>query len=206
VAHAFFDRQATTAIAARAEHAGTTVNSFLLWSLDRAVYPLVARPAPLHRWSISVNMLGAAPGSERMANAATMVGILLDERGSAADIRKTIGDRLRRHAHWGSWDAMRLLARSGERSMRRYAARYYARGSHSWVGGFSNVGGWDVDAGYWYAVQPVTITQPIGAAAVTMGGRLGLALHVHASLAPVDVTALMGAWRGELEPPHKARP
>jgi hypothetical protein len=199
LAHAFFDRRATEALASRAEAEGATTNARLLWALDRAVYPVLAHPMPLHRWAVAVNLLGAARGAETMATAAALVGVLLPEAGSSRDVRRALGDRLRAHAHWGAWDAMHLLGALGVGAMRRYADRYYARPGHSWVGGFSNVGAWDVDGGYWYALQPVTRTQPVGAAAVTVGGRLGLALQVHPALGEVSAADLMGRWRGVLE-------
>jgi hypothetical protein len=197
VAHTLFDRDEVRAIAERAESQGARTNSLLLWALDRAVYPELAGPSRFHRWAVPVNLRGALGRLEALANVASFVGVDVAEGASPADVKNAIKSRLERNAHWGAWYAFRLMGYLGTWYMRRYARKYYARPGHSWVGTFSHVGPYEEDAGWIYAVPPVTRTHPVAASATTVGGRLTLALHTHPVLGSTDVATMMKRWRGE---------
>jgi hypothetical protein len=199
VAHAFFDRDEVEALARRAEARGARTNSFLLWALDRAIYGELASPSPEHRWAVPVTLRGAVGRLEALANVASFVGVNIVEGASPADVKNAIKSQLEHNAHWGSWYAFRLMGYLGSRFMRRYAVKYYARPTHSWVGTFSNVGPFEEDAGWIYAVPPVTRTHPVSASATTVGGRMTLGIHTHPVLGKTDVGDLVSRWRAYIE-------
>ncbi len=198
-AYALFEPDEVKAIARRAEAVGARSNSFLLWGLDRAVYGDVANRSHVHRWAVPVNLRGALRGAERIGNVASAISVRINDDAKPADVKKAIRDQLERNAHWGVWDAFRLLGYLGGWSMRRYATRYCARDDHSWVGTFSNLGPFDLDAGWICGTPPVTRSHPISAAAINVGGRLSLAIQIHPALGPLDLERVMRRWRGYIE-------
>jgi hypothetical protein len=201
LAYTLFEPDELSAIARRAEERGAKTASFLLWALDRAVYDPVAEPAPTHIWALPVNMRGAVGGDlEQLDIVAVAIPVPVPERGTPAQVKSAIRACLEDDAHWAAWYALRILASLGPDRIRSQVTSYYSRSTYASVGTFTSVGPYDVaDAGWVAVVPPPLRTHPIAAGAVTVGGRLALALTIHPVLGPVDPNPLIERWRAYAE-------
>jgi hypothetical protein len=198
--YTLFEPDQTLAIAARARERGASMNSFLLWALDRSVHRDLAEPSPTHIWALAVNMRGAVGPLEHLDNVAVAVPIAFAADASPADVKRAIRSCLEADTHWGAWYALRVLAALGAARIRSQVTGFHQRDRHSSVGTFSSVGPYDVaEAGWIVFAPPALKTHPVAAGAVRIGGRLALALHVHPVLGPVDPQPLVNRWRALLE-------
>ena len=162
----------------------------VLHALNSAVVPDLVSANDANVWLLPVNMRGAVPTSGELANQISFLPIGIREGGTALDVQQAMREMLRADIHWGTWDAMGVRAMLGPTFVRVFTRRLYRglvrRGGTGWLGSFS-FGGVVAAAGVtpkfaWYGVPPTSLMWPISAGAFAWGGRMSLALQVHASL------------------------
>jgi hypothetical protein len=183
-----------------ARHA-TSMNSRLMWSLDRVASSLLVGPHPPRLWLMPVNMRGASEAADRMKNPVCAVPIEFQEGSSAVEVHAAIKEKFEKGAHWGTWYLGMLRSAFGANAMRSAIHAYYNRPRHAWMGTFSNLGDWSV-AGkkpnfFYIGVPPVTITNPLTGAVMGWGGRLTLTLQAHAAIAndPKQAMEMAAEWK-----------
>jgi hypothetical protein len=189
----------TSRVAARAQAAGASLNSWLLHRLARAAQGELA-PGP-SLWAIPVNMRGAEQGPLDTGNFASYVQLEVTPTDSAAQVHGGIRGALRRLEHWGAWKAIGLGRIVGYGGVRRLY-RYDRVVNRAWVGTLSNLGSWNgVGGGEWFFCPPVTCASPLGVGALICDGRLSLTLQAWPGLR-VDrawARALLKRWLEQLE-------
>jgi hypothetical protein len=180
------------------------MTALLLQALNATVTPLVADGAGPATWTVPVNMRGGVRVEPDIANASSLVALPIELTATSRDVDRALRDAIARDLHWGKWDQVNLMIRFGERALRKKVRQYYAGGSASRIGVFSNVGAWKArvpaDVGM-LGFGPATRMDPIFAGAVTLNGKLCLSMRVHPLLGatPSDVKGWLGAWIEALE-------
>ena len=183
-----FSTDETNGLRERAAAHNVSLNSLLLWALHRQTVARFTRKGSTYLWTIPINLRSAvAPrSSDRNCSSAipAELGPVVEPGEVHAKIRRLLGEGW----HWGHWDMMQILGRTGRRTLRRLLSSYYDRPGHAWLGTFSNLGTWrtssaDAEAPTARFLRaPVTTAMPIGSVALEWNGRLSLSLHIHPAL------------------------
>jgi hypothetical protein len=200
----------TSALRERARSHGTSLNAFFLSHLTTAIRPLLSNGPGVISWVIPVNMRGFEPALAATDNQAATLDVFFPVHASARAIDQRIREQLRAKAHWGVWQLLAWLGAAGPRVIRFVARRELERRKH---GSFSNLGALRVarssvpdEPEWWMAINPVQRARPLGAACLTVNGRLTLTLQAHAvlGLAQGALRAVMDAWVDALLQPPSA--
>jgi hypothetical protein len=179
VAWSLLDEGETCRLIGRARAAGVSVNAWLLFTLTRALQPLLDQPEKPCRWMIPVNMRGAVRHPRDTANHVGYVRVGVSSLHSARDVHDAIHARIAASEHWWLWYSYRYGSLVGSH-LRRMLARADLTFSKPYLGCFSNLGVWRLSGpGGWVVCPPVAPTMPVGAGCVTYAGRMGVALRFH---------------------------
>jgi hypothetical protein len=182
VAWRLFTQDETTRIVAAARAAGVTVNSYLLFHLDRAVSAELVAPGAGRRWMVPVNLRGAVLRPSVQTPHMSFFGVDLEGEVSPRAVQLRVDRLKQRRYHWGMWILLHLGRLLGKDGMRN-DIRKRERQKHGVTGMFSNLGSWNVDgAGSWLFCPAITRVYPVGAGCVTMNGRMALAIQLHEAL------------------------
>jgi len=191
--------EASARIEAAAEARGVSGNSLLLSALDRAAAPRLVREPQPSLWLMPVNMRGAVKIERDTQNQSSFLPVAVPRDGEPEAVHGEVRRLLSAQVHWAAWAVAVVLPRWVSRA--RYSAyvkKYHARPGHPWLGTFSNLGAWDVPDGRdgWVFAPPTARTVPLAAGAITLRGRLGLALDAHPvlDLPPGELFELLDAW------------
>jgi len=204
VASRLFTEAQTREIVAAARDAGVTVNTWLLYHLDRAVAAQLAAPAAGRMWMIPVNLRGALPAVPEDFLQMSFLPVDIERDPSPGALQALIDGLKDRDCHWGSWTALHLGRLIGHAGIRR-ELRKRALQHNGWTGIFSNLGVWNVPgARSWIFGPAISRAQPVGAGCVTVNGRMSLTVQLHEALTE-DLQAsyaLLDAWtQGCLQEP-----
>lgn len=195
VAFRLLSEAETRAVLKAAEHAGASVNSYLLHHLDRVVKHLTPQ-GTARRWMLPINLRGAVKREPERAPHMAFLGVDVDDGITPAGVQQRV-DALRASGyHWGVWSMMQAGRLMGRDGMRKDIAKR-EREQHGWTGIFSNLGAWHVPgADSWLFCPAISRVYPVGAGCITMNGRMGLTVQLHDVLGEsFDTTrALLDAW------------
>ncbi|WP_153067255.1 hypothetical protein [Steroidobacter cummioxidans] len=187
----------TKSIVAAAKATGVTVNTLLLFHLDRAVSAQLTPELADRLWMIPVNLRGGLPRQHPEAFLKmSFFPVDLQGRPSVGQVQARITSLKDRHCHWGSWAALHLGKLIGAAGIRR-ELRKRDKQNNSWTGLFSNLGVWTVPgAGHWVFGPAVSRAQPIGAGCLTLNGCMALTVQLHEALSDnlQDTHDLLDAW------------
>ncbi|WP_313920651.1 hypothetical protein [Tahibacter sp.] len=185
---------------------GVSLNSLLLWALNRALGPWLDRSGPA-LWSMPVNLRGAVAVMPDTANQFAAIDIDIACSGEAPAAPKDVHARIRQllaqGAHWQAWNSWNVGERVGINGMRMLLQKSLQSGRRK-TGLFSNLGAWDdgktaptVD---WIFLAPVTKEVPFAACVLNWRGRLTAAIQAHPALAtdPQRAADWLDAWMKEL--------
>lgn len=186
-------------IEAAAEARGVSSNSLLLAALDRAVAPRLVRELRPSLWLVPVNMRGAVQAGRDTQNQSSFLPVTVPRDGPPEAVHGEVRRLLAAQVHWAAWAVAMVLPRWVSRARyTAYVKKYHARSGHPWLGTFSNLGAWDVPDATdgWVFAPPTARTVPLAAGAVTLRGRLGLALDAHPvlDLPASEVVGLLDGW------------
>lgn len=208
VAHALLSPADSRAVADAAEAALVPLNSFLLWTLQRAVDDAVEPGSGAATWLLPVNMRGPIAREPETCNHASFVFADLGGCASPRQAHARVAERFAARAYWGAWDSINLARLIGRRGLRRVARRNARRGNpFRAVGCFSNHGEWLLPPGSaaarrrWFICPPTLRDQPFSAGSLWCDERLSLCLQAHPALT-VEVGRAerwMQAWRAQLD-------
>jgi hypothetical protein len=195
------DADQTAALGSAARARGASVNSLLLWALDRAVEPLLSDPSRPRIWLVPVNMRGVVKIPADEANQTSGIPCIIRPGATPADVHAEIRERLRRNVHvFGLWMRRFVLWRTPREKLTstlregRVSPRY-------WTGLFSNVGEWSPAGGepgvVWCAGAPQTFYIALGAVVMTWHGRLTMTFGAHPGLRDSSRRAqeTLDAWK-----------
>lgn len=188
------------AVVAAAKAHGITLNSWLLWALNRAVVQVLALDQGERAWGNTVNMRGYVPADKITDNQSSIVTVIFHDADSAEQLHGRLQALFNAGMQWGSWDFLNTICRFGPNLVRKQIRRYYSS-NNSQMGTFSNLGAlsWEVtpdQAPYMYLTPPSTRTAPVGALAGTFNGRLalGLGLHPFFHATQEQIESIMAIW------------
>ncbi len=196
VAWRLFTEEQTRKIASAAKAAGVTVNTYLLFYLDKVVSARLTPPSAARRWMIPVNLRGAITRHSELSPHMSFLGVDIDREMSLNELQALINRLKERAYHWGMWILMQLGRLLGAEGMRK-DIRNREKLGHGVTGMFSNLGAWYVpDSGHWIFCPAVTRVYPVGAGCLTMNGRMALTMQLHDALGQDLETAyvLLDAW------------
>lgn len=196
VASRLFTEAQTREIVSAAKAAGVSVNTWLLFHLDRAVAAQLTAPSSSRLWMIPVNLRGALPAVPEDFLQMSFLPVDIDGDASPAALQVLINELKDRDCHWGSWTALHLGKWIGHAGIRRELRKRALR-QNGWTGMFSNLGVWNVPgARSWIFGPAISRAQPIGAGCVTMNGRMSLTIQLHEALSEDQQAsyALLDAW------------
>jgi hypothetical protein len=189
----------TNRLRAACKREGVSMTALLLRALNATVTPLVADGKGPATWTVPVNMRGGVRVEPDIANASSLVALLIAPGATSRDVDRALREAIEQNLHWGKWDQVNLMIRFGERALRKKVRQYYAGGHASRIGVFSNIGAWKArvasDVGI-VGFGPATRMDPIFAGAITLNGKLSLSMRAHPLLGvrSSDVKEWLDAW------------
>jgi hypothetical protein len=197
-------REAETAhVTAKAKDAGVSVNTWLLWHLDRVTRASVDEATGRPQWMVPVNMRGAAFNLRDTANHSSYVLIDVSETATPTALHERIVRAMDHDDHWAGWVGLTLGRYVGMGGMRvlwnldRVLGRTY-------TASFSNLGSWQVPEAspdvQWVFAPPVGVHLPFAAGAITWNQRLALSVHLHGAMGRTqsDAETFLERWRASL--------
>ena len=208
VAWHVFSEDESTQIRHVCRNAGYTVNSFLLKHLTKAIRPSLQDDSAVVPWMVPVNLRGKVVRDRDTSNFSSYVSVNVRSYETVYDIHRQIYEALGRGEHWANWYGYQL-GRFTTAGMRRLLVDTGLAMPQWHIGGFSNLGNWDMDKeitgpdalGSWLFSPPVLRCQHIGAGCVTFQNRLSLTVHLHpeATTDPAVPRGWVQAWVKEIE-------
>jgi hypothetical protein len=197
VAWKLLTERETASIVAAAKSTGVTVNTLLLFHLDRAVSAQLTPAAANRLWMIPVNLRGGLRREHPEAFLKmSFLPVDLQGRPSVDQVQAQFTSLKDRYCHWGSWAALHLGKLIGAAGIRK-ELRNRDKQNNGWTGLFSNLGVWSVPgAGHWIFGPAVSRAQPIGAGCVTLNRCMALTVQLHEALSDDLQTTydLLDAW------------
>lgn len=195
----------TQAVLANAKRHQVTLNSFLLWALNRATAQSLTAAETPRAWGNTINLRGAVAADSEEENQSSIITVVFDDQDSPQRLHQIVRQLFDDGHHWGSWDFLSTICRFGPNLVRKQIRRYYGS-NNSQMGTFSNMGVWNWDTSdgavpYLYFCPPCTRTAPVGAAAGTLNGSLCLTLALHPFLRPdaALLALLLQDWADQLQ-------
>jgi hypothetical protein len=171
----------TRQVVGQAKKQGVSVGTWLLFTLNRAVEPLLSSPEKPSRWMVPVNMRGAIVGPSDTANHVSYLRPSIALSDSPLILQDTLRQHLAAGEHWLMWYGYRYGSLLGLFSM-RMLLRADLKWGKPYVGCFSNLGDWGLSGhSAWIGSPPVAKSMPVGAGCITYGGRMGLTLRLHSN-------------------------
>ena len=150
--------------------AGVSVNSQLLWTLDQSLRSeWIAGSGPFY-WMIPINMRGASLKTRDTSNHASWIWVDSLKANSALEIQNQIQKRFADHFHWGAWLSLNIGKVIGVSGMKFLLKKAESIQEH-WVGTFSNVGAWKLNADPLVIIVPTAPSTPISAGCLTVNGQ-----------------------------------
>lgn len=172
----------TRSIVAAAKAAGVTVNTLLLFHLDRAVAAQLIPESANRLWMLPVNLRGGLTRHPETFLKMSFIPVDLQNRPSVGQLQAQITNLKDRYCHWGSWTALHLGKVIGAAGIRR-ELRSRDKKNNGWTGIFSNLGVWNVPGGgHWIFGPAVSRAQPVGVGCVTINGCMALTVQLHEAL------------------------
>ena len=161
--------------------AGVSVNSQLLWSLDQCLRnEWVSGSGPFF-WMLPINMRCASQNISDTSNHASWIWVDTLNVLTATDIQKQIQARLKEGFHWGAWISINIGKLIGIKGM-NFLLNQAEKIEERWIGTFSNMGVWNIDAGPLVVIVPTAPTTPLSVGCITVNNRMGLSLNIRLNL------------------------
>ena len=200
-----FTAEQTAALSRAAREQGVSLNSLLLYLLDRTVEPLLSDPSRPRLWMIPVNLRGVVEIPAEEANQTSGITCRIEHGASPADVHGAIREQLRRNRHvHGFWVRRFALRHMNRQRLVERVKQARLRSPRYFVGYFSNVGEWSPAGGEeevaWCAGAPVAAEMALGSVAMIWRGRLTLTFTVHPGIRDSDQRAqeIIDDWRRRL--------
>ena len=173
--------QTSQKIVEASRSAGVSVNSQLLWCLDQVLRTQWIKDSGPFYWMLPINMRGAASEKLDTSNHASWIWVDSLKAKSALEIQNQIKKRFQEGFHWGAWFGLNIGRFIGIRGM-KFLLNQAAGIEEHWVGTFSNVGAWKLNADPVVIIIPTVPSTPLSVGCVTVQNRMGLSLHIHPNL------------------------
>jgi hypothetical protein len=212
-------QEATAALHRQARERQSSLNSLLLWGLDRLArqtwLPRAATTidwaAQRTQWLIPVNLRGAVKLQRDTANHVGLMDVLLPAAATPAQVHGELRSELSKDSPWAAWRLM-SMARWLSPSVVSSMVHKEAERGVVHTGLFSNLGEWGMNPSSpehqatWLFCPQTTRKTPVAAGAVGWAGRLALALQLHPmfEVSPDTVSAWVGRWLELLQAGHDA--
>lgn len=192
--------QQTRDVIARAKQHDVTLNSYLLWALNKVAAAALTRGDTERAWGNTINLRGFVPAASVSDNQSSIITVVFRDSDGPAQLHRQIRQLYDQGAHWGSWDFLSTICRFGPGLVRKQIRRYYGN-NNSQMGTFSNLGVWNWKtpegvAPCLFFAPPCTRAAPVAACAATTNGHMTLTLSLHQFLQQDEqqVDALVQRW------------
>ncbi len=167
-----------------------SLNSYLLWSLDRHTRVLFSDATAKAMWWIPVNMRGLIKRPDPWANHSSYCGISLFPKDTPTVAHEKVRQSFVNGSHWGAWWGVNIGRVIGVEGMRKIMKGYEIK-QNRWTGTVTNMGAWPpegsragaADNGQpWLVSALVSTSHPIGVGLLTWNGQLTITLQMHPTL------------------------
>lgn len=181
---------------------GVVASAFLLHSLDCAANPVFLKSPCTRRWIMPINGRGFVTQEKTYANVSCPLFLTIAPGDSLPTLVAAMKSYVARKLYWGGWLQTQIPTFFPD-AVLRYFVR---RSGNEAFGLFSHLGNWqvlqekdlwDLNA-RWVALPFATGHAPVAATALSVNGRLTLALALHPSLGDQEgensAEAIMSTW------------
>lgn len=187
-----FSQKSTEELLAWAKLNKISLNSLLLWSLDKSTRSLLLVDNNVRAWLIPVNMRGGLTLVNPSFNYTASLNLRLQNKGSSKGIEELtvrdfdnkIKNLYSQGQQWGSW----LYSNFSKYIPLTWSNRFIKNYKSCWLGVFSNLGTWSNpqetpldESVQWGVVSPATPFNPVASVALTWNNQLTLSLRIHPS-------------------------
>lgn len=181
-----FDKDMTEQLLQSAKSKSVSINSLLLWSLDRIARESLLSNNELRAWLIPVNMRGGLKIENPSFNYTASLNLRLNKKSDLKSIDRQIKKLYSQGQQWGAW-----LYSNFNRYFPQWCIQLlFKKYKSCWLGVFSNLGSWssaeDSQNIQWSIISPATPYNPIASEVLTWNNKLTLSLRIHPSILKGD--------------------
>lgn len=189
----FLDRQQTIRAEQYAKEAGVSLNTLLLWSLNKAVASRLLTPGQEYTWFYPVNLRGAVHHGTDYSNYSSGFYLPVSDNITLQDLHQRIRERLKAGEYWLSWHQAKI-SRWLPGFLIRYIYQLISK-KQFYAGSFSTLGNWPTENTpadskqdcllpdeRWFICAPGTANYPVSNAVLIWQGQLTLTLKLHPSI------------------------
>ncbi|MFL0802941.1 MAG: hypothetical protein K6L81_04445 [Agarilytica sp.] len=179
-----------------------SLNSYLLFTLNKVIGRHLTKPESSYFWAMPVNMRGAVELPNPSQNHFSFISIEAFAASGPQEIHREIKDQFRAQEHWAFWDIFRFMASSPEILNQTVGSA----SDDTRIGTFSNLGQWNINQltpkDTFIFVPSITSDSPIAIGVTHINNKIGLAMHIDPSLGITNEQSdlLMNTWSETLHP------
>lgn len=199
ISYFIFSAEETNKIILFSKSQNVSVNSFLLWTLNKVVNDHLFQGEQVCTWWIPMNMRGLVDPT-CTGNIFSELKPILAPDYSIAMVHEQMNILLRKYAHWANWWQLNLIKFMGMRAATFMLQNTIMKLENA-AGTFSNLGIWNCtkenfEEENWFFCPPVFSFMPVGAGCITWNGQLTLAVQLHHVLSnkPETTQNFMNEW------------
>lgn len=184
----FFNREEAQLCEKIAREKGASLNSSLLWALDKVVSDHLLTPRSQRKWVNPINMRGSFETPNPYGNNSASIILNLEGQPKSSEVHQKIRSYFKNRTYIGSWLYTNMAKLIGLKGTMMMAKKIKDLG----VGVCSHMGNWPPE-GYqttkpddpeenWAITAPSSQILPVALAAVQWRGKLSFTLQLHPSL------------------------
>lgn len=179
-----FSKEATKKITERAKLKNISLNTFLLYCLNKAIARFFAA-SEIVSWRLPVNMRGAVKAASITENQWSFIQIIFKKNISPNELHNLIKNHLIQKEHWGYWWLGNVLGSLSARFVLQAAKKditngFFLTGVFSNLGELASTSSFPLEA--FIAAAPVVKTVPISGNTLIWAQKLSITLQLHPSI------------------------
>ena len=197
VSTGFLDEEKTQKILQSAKNKKTSVNTYLLKTLDDTIRENLENDQKENLWVIPVNLRGAIKRQSDESNHVSFLPVSIRTGETFHRLQQSIQEKLKLQLHWVAWKYINDKGKSKGRHAIKKMVQNNLNKRTGLIGIFSNLGAWpdeknaDVlneftrkkkNNGSWYVARAATASYPVIVCVLTWFGQLSITLQIHPTI------------------------
>jgi hypothetical protein len=210
-----FNELETQAILLHAKSLGVSLNTLLLFNLNKSIEKFLLASPGDNIWLVPVNLRGPLIRKDITSNHVSFFPVRISPRLDVKKLGEITVLNIKRRCHWLSWYFINLVGKKRGRKGVYDLVKKNLDGQRTIVGIFTNLGVWPQrddlaamkahadqvgDKKTWFVSTNNTPAVPVGGGAMTWFGRLGILVQVHPRVAKDQQIGgrIMQDWKNSL--------
>lgn len=160
-----------------------SLNSLLLFHLNKIVASRLQKDNQKNHWAITVNMRGLVPNISDTANCFSILPIEIKSTTTIEALKNNISAQLKNKKYWSYWWLLTLPRYLSTQTCQFILKQQIKKRKLLMTGIYSNIGTWDLpeknNEEIFFGAPVPSMFQPIATGVIKFNGRLILAMQIH---------------------------